>query len=629
MNFNFIKLWLQALKKPSAILLIAAFLALGGCGGGSASTTSTENNLPSPVAGSIDGEVLVPGDKGKNPESPAVLELLPQVSVGQRQFADPNVLLNLRGAVVAAEGSQITKTLWTQVTGPTVTIPSPLALENIILMPDVNVATQLEFRLTAVDSEGRVNSATVSILIKPVPTFVKVVGGVFNEADELVIFKVRLNAPSTSPVTISYVTQDGTAINDGDYEFTSGEITLAAGEVIAEIPVVLTNDIVEESDESFSLQVTAIDGEASHANSGVAVIRNGAEPELEQRIQFTDQGVVTIFLKSVYANPLNPEVAAPGTGDVIYVSANPGVAIVDNQGRITPVSLGSTTITATKLADDIYLSTTAEYSLQVTTTGSIPQISMQQSDGYSVRMGDNVSLSAVVSDEEDGMLPTVAQVNESATTGDPIYSLEWVSDIDGTLGYGNSVNTNTLTQGTHRITFMVKDSDGNTNRAQIRVLVGNLSPLAGVFATSTFPGYSVNRINDTNLSVELGGAYSWVNDDEAAGEGVVRWTVYLTFNGLITVNAIDLYTSRGYALIGYTIQYWDDVQQDWLSLVTVTGNTELYRSHAVTQVTTGNLRIIGQGSAEQSTFSRINELVVFGTISTSSSSSSSSETVVR
>ncbi|MES2673567.1 MAG: Calx-beta domain-containing protein [Pseudomonadota bacterium] len=626
---NFLKQWSQVMQKLGAIFLITALLVLAGCGGGSASTTSTENNLPSPVAGSIDGEVLVPGDKGKNPESPTVVELLPQISVGQRQFADPNVLLNLRGAAVAAEGSQITKTLWTQVTGPTVTIPSPLALENIILMPDVNVATQLEFRLTAVDSEGRVNSATVSILIKPVPTFVKVVGGIFNEADESAVFKVRLNAPSTSPVTISYVTRDGTATNDGDYEFTSGEITLAAGEVIAEIPVVLTNDVVEESDESFSLQVTAIDGEASHANSGVAVIRNGSEPELEQGIQFTDQGIVTIFLKSEYANPLNPEVAAPGTGDVIYVSSNPGVAIVDNQGRITPVSLGSTTITATKLADDIYLSTTAEYSLQVATTGSIPQITIQQSDGYSVRMGDNVSLSAVVSDEEDGTLPTAAQVNESAATGDPIYSLEWVSDIDGTLGYGNSVNTNRLTQGTHRITFMVTDSDGNTNRAQIRVLVGNLSPLAFLSATSTSPGYSINRINDTNLSVELGGAYSWVNDDETAGEGIVRWTAYLTWSGVITVNTIDLYTSRDYALIGYTIEYWHDVQQEWLPLVTVTGNTELYRSHAVTQVTTGNLRVVGQGSAKQSTFSRINELVVFGTISTSSSSSSSSATVVR
>ncbi|MES2824608.1 MAG: Ig-like domain-containing protein [Pseudomonadota bacterium] len=719
MNSNFMKLWGQAARQSATIFLISSLLVLTSCGGGSSSTTSTENNLPSAVASGIEGEVLVPGTVGQNPMPPATLELLPQVSVGQRQFADPNVLLNLRGTVVAAEGSEIVKTLWTQVTGPQVIISSPLVLENVILMPDVSVATQLEFRLTAEDSEGRVNSATVSVLIKPVPTFVKVVGGVFNEDDESAVFTVRLNAPSTLPISISYITQDGTATSEGgDYVFTSGEITLAAGEDTAEIPVALINDVEEEDNESFSLQVTAIDGEVSRANTGVAIIRNGIEPKLTQAITFTDVGPVPLYpaqeytnvltgqppgtgdiiyfssnllvasvdaqgkvvalatgnaqitatkpaddvylsatnsysvevglraqtiqftslgpvdinFKSVYSNPINPAFAPPGTGSLVYSSSNPLVATVDNQGKITVVALGTTTISAVKSADAIYSSAATSYELRVLGTGAAPVVSFSQSsaisrDGYSASMGEPLTFVGLAQDAEDGALPTAAQVNSSQATGLPITSLTWTSSLDGFLANGSTFSTNTLSMGTHRITYSARDSDGNIGSASIRVLVGNIAPLSSPSATSSTSGYSPFKMTDQDLTLTLGGAYSWSNANEAfVVGGPPRWTVYLTWQLPVTINMVDLYTTAGsgpnetntgtatYALRGYEIEYWDGANT-WLPLVAVTGNTALHRSHPVTQVTTNQLRVITHGSLAQTTFSRINELVVFGTMS--------------
>ncbi len=637
MNSNFIKSLMQAAFIASqtfcSIFFLASLLAfsglvLTGCGGGKASSTSTENTLPSPVAGSINGEVLVPGPTGEAPVIPSALELLPQVSVGQRQFADPNVLLNLRGTVVAAKGAQIVKTLWTQVTGPQVIIPSPLALDNVVLMPDVSIATQLEFRLTAQDSEDRVNSATVSILIKPVPTFVKVIGGVFNENSGTAVFKVRLSAPSETPVTISYKTQDGSAKSNTDYVTTSGEVVFAAGEVIKEIPVALINDVIEESDESFSLQVTAIDGETTHANSGVVIIRNGVEPVLPQSIQFTDQGPIFIHFNEKYTNVLNP--VAPGTGDIIYSSSNSSIASVDARGVVTGLDFGTTTITATKLFDDIYLSASNSYTLQVIKRGATPVVSIRQSDAYSVQLGAVVSLSGSASDVEDGLLPTAAQI----ATGKPISSLRWNSSIDGFLGYGDTINTTALTQGTHLITYEVKDSDGNTGSASITVLVGNIAPLATPSASSTFSGYSPLKINDSDLSVALGGLHSWSNvSEEVAVSGSPRWTVYLSWQFLVTINTVDLYTSEGFetssitntleslALRSYEIEYLNSANT-WIPLVVVSGNTALHRSHPVTQVTTSQLRVITHGSAAQATYSRVNELVVFGTISSPVGSSS-------
>lgn len=731
MSSNFIKLRGRSAflngQKLSIAFLMASLLAFTGCGGGDASTTSTENALPSPVAGSIDGEVLVPAPSGQPPEVPTTLELLPQISVGQRQFADPNVLLNLRGTAVAVEGSEIVRTLWTQVTGPQVIIPSPLVLENVILMPDVNFATQLEFRLTAEDSEGRVNSATVSVLIKPVPTFVKVVGGVFNEADENAIFTVRLNAPSTAPVTISYITQDGTATNEGDYEFTSGEITLAAGEDSAEIPIVLINDVEEEDDESFSLQVTAIDGEVSRANTGVVIVRNGVEPQLTQAITFTDSrpvsiypgqeytntlsaqapgtgdiiysssnssvasvdaqgkvvgltigtaqitatkpaddvylsatnsysvqvafrgqsiqfkdvGPTEIFFKSAYSNPIDPAFAPLGTGNLVYTSSNPQVATVDNQGNIIAVSLGTTTIKAVKLADNVYSSAAASYVLRVIGSGAAPVVSFSQSsaiyrDGTSVRMGQTADFVGLAQDVEDGALPTAAQLNNSLATGLPIKSLRWSSSINGFLGNGRTLSTTSLSMGTHTITYSATDSDGNIGIASIRVLVGNIAPLAIASASSTYclhttdslNCYFPSRVNDSNLSQALGGLDSWVNNADLT-ETTPQW-VAVTWQTPVTIITVDIYTTKNerdslaadtaqdYPIQDYDIEYLSG--NTWIKAALVNGNTAGYRTHPIATITTSSIRVFARkGPNRQPDNARVNELVVFGTVSISSS----------
>jgi hypothetical protein len=348
------------------LLCVIASLVLTGCGGGSASTTSTENNLPSPVAGGIEGEVLVPGKTGGTPATPEELALLPVVSVGSRQFADPNVLLFLRGTVTAAEGAQIVKTLWTQVAGPQVAISSPLSLNNIVLLPDVSVSTLLEFRLTAEDDKGKINSATLSIFVTPVPTFVKVVGEIVDENDSQVTFTLNLNAPSTTPVTVSYVTRDGTAIAGTDYVSTSGSILFAVGETSKTISVPLINDRIDEPDESFSVQATAVSDTNTGTNSGSAIIRVDKElPLVSQTIGFQNSSAASVAIGQMYRNSIDPNIVGPGSGILVYESSNPLVATVDAKGNVEGLSLGTVIITATKSADNIYAAATASYEVNV------------------------------------------------------------------------------------------------------------------------------------------------------------------------------------------------------------------------------------------------------------------------
>jgi len=614
MNSNTINFLSATQKLLSACIFASLFsvATLSGCGGGEASTTSTENNLPSPVAGGIDGEVLVPGTPGESPTPPTELEQLPKVTVAPRQFADPNVLLNLSGTVVAAKGATIVKTLWTQVSGPQVIIPSPQELNNVILIPDVNVATQLEFRLTAQDDKDKINSSTISILVKPVPTFVKVIGGVFNRASGTAVFKLRLNAPSTTPVTISYATQDGTAQDDVDYVGVSGQTVLLAGETVKEIPVNLLYGRFagEEIAVSFSLQATAIDGTATHANKGVVIIGNGEENRLEQTIQFLN-APKRLSVGKQFKNELNP--IGLGTGSIFYSSSDSSVATINALGVVTAITPGYTTITATKLADNIYASATTSYSLLIA-NGTAPTVSIDPADGFSVPLGTQVNFVGTALDNEDARIPNTSMV--------------WTRNFDDLVLTGPAFNISGLQLGTFTFTFTATDSDGNIGEAKARILMGNIAPLAKASASSTYctegDCYSASRVNDTSLSTALGNASSWVNDDLSTPR--LPQSLALNWPSSVTINSVDVYTTKDYPIQDYDIEYLKGTQ--WVVAASITGNTQEYNSHPISTITTTSLRLMAKkGSIQQPQYARINEIVVFGTVPSSSSSSSSSSSL--
>ncbi|MGM8226633.1 Calx-beta domain-containing protein [Cellvibrio sp. ARAG 10.3] len=618
MNSNLSNVWSMTIKKSWLVLLFVGLFALAGCGGGGSSEASLNNDLPSPVPGGVGDGGVTPGQNGQPPAQTDELALLPKVTVSERQFADPNVLLTLDGTVEAAEGAEIVRTLWIQVSGPTVEIPSPLSLRNLILMPDVNTAVQLEFRLVALDNQNRINSATTSVLVKPVPTFVKVIGGVFNEAEGLATFTIRLNAASTLPVSVSYITRDGTADSETDYVFTSGVLVFEPGEVMKDVSVELIDDTIMEDDESFSLRVTAINGEETHANVGIAIIRNGAEPQQTQQLAFTDPGPVTIYLDDEYTNPMSTEIPSPGTGDIMYSSSNTEVATVDANGVVVGVGLGEAQITATKLADDVYLSASASYNIQVISRGTAPEISIllpdevsiEPDEAVSIELGATLELFGVAIDQEEGDLPTQAQRDESSATGQPITSLTWESDLDGFLGYGDALDINTLSMGTHLITYSVTDSDDNTGTDSVRVLVGNIAPSAGIEASPTYcpseddPAncYSPDNVNDSNLSTALGGQTSWTHEqNQFPAEINFYWS-------LVTVNTVDIYSTEGFPVADYDI-----LDSGQVLLESIRGNTEVYRSHPIPETITSQLTIrVLAGPTNQPGYGRINEVVVFG-----------------
>src|SRR5919198_2305754 len=67
------------------------------------------------------------------------------------------------------------------------------------------------------------------------------------------VFTVSLSAPASGPVSVDYLTEDGSASAPGDYEAASGALTFAPGEVSKQVVVTVVGDTLDEPHEQFTL----------------------------------------------------------------------------------------------------------------------------------------------------------------------------------------------------------------------------------------------------------------------------------------------------------------------------------------------------------------------------------------
>ncbi len=155
-----------------------------------------------------------------------------------------------------------------------------------------------------------------------------------------------------------------------------------------------------------------------------------------------------------------------------------------------------------------------------------------------------------------------------------------------------------------------KAAESSLRMAATAALV-NFAPQAIVSAESTYPGYSVARIIDGSQNTTVGPSYSWANNHP--GGGKLPESVFLKFSSLKTIERIDIYTSSGYALQNYTIQYRTTTTAPWINLVVVTGNTEVSRTHTFSSTTVREIQIICQlGPSNQTVYGRLNEVEIYG-----------------
>ena len=86
-------------------------------------------------------------------------------------------------------------------------------------------------------------------------------------------FQVRLSAPSEKTVTVGYATADGSALS-GDYTGETGTVTFDPDDTVKTESVAVTNDTVDEPDETFKLTLadTATNATVDPNEEGTATI---------------------------------------------------------------------------------------------------------------------------------------------------------------------------------------------------------------------------------------------------------------------------------------------------------------------------------------------------------------------
>ena len=125
-----------------------------------------------------------------------------------------------------------------------------------------------------------------------------------------------LSEASPNPTKVSYQTVDGTAKSTTDYVQQSGDVVFSPGETSKRVTFSVRNDTVQESTETFTVKITAVDnGYGGVNNAGtVTITDNDAPPGLSIDSPAVSEGSTagTVDLK------FSPRLSSPAGSDVTY-----------------------------------------------------------------------------------------------------------------------------------------------------------------------------------------------------------------------------------------------------------------------------------------------------------------------
>ena len=93
-------------------------------------------------------------------------------------------------------------------------------------------------------------------------------------ADAHLDFVVSLSRAAASPVTVDYLTRDGTAIAGQDFTDTSGTVTFAAGETTRTVTVPVLDDVHDEGSETMKLKLANASGGRLTDRKAIGTITN-------------------------------------------------------------------------------------------------------------------------------------------------------------------------------------------------------------------------------------------------------------------------------------------------------------------------------------------------------------------
>jgi dienelactone hydrolase len=109
-----------------------------------------------------------------------------------------------------------------------------------------------------------------------------------NSGTKNAVFAVSLSAASTSTVTVSYATANGTAAAPGDYAAKTGTLTFTPGQTAKTVTVLVNGDTAVEPDEVFTLNLTGPTGATLGDGTATGTIQNNDVVAPASSLSITD-----------------------------------------------------------------------------------------------------------------------------------------------------------------------------------------------------------------------------------------------------------------------------------------------------------------------------------------------------
>lgn len=244
-----------------------------------------------------------------------------------------------------------------------------------------------------------------------------------NSGTKQMVFAVSLSQAATGPVTVHYVTSNGTATAGQDYVARSGTITFAAGETRKTISVTVNGDKAAELDESLTLKLTAPTGATIADGAAVGTIRTDdvivpriavADATVKEGDSGTRNLAFTVTLSEATSGPVTVTYAtADGT-------AKAGKDYIAQTGTLTFAAGETSRVINVKVLGDtaIERNETLKINLATPVGGKI-------ADGVAVGtiVNDDATISvtdATVAEGNGGMTNLAFTVSLSAATSGPV-----------------------------------------------------------------------------------------------------------------------------------------------------------------------------------------------------------------
>ena len=423
-----------------------------------------------------------------------------------------------------------------------------------------------EFR-TIQDTDGSYDhTASISVLDNDSPPDLTVTGGSAPESEQEVAFTFSLSEAATVPASVDYATTSAnsdTATPNTDYDSSTGTLSFAVGDKTKNLNIAITDDALDEGDESFTLSLS----NPSHLN----LANTGAGATIEDD---DDRGV------TVSSSSLTVPEGGTGSYTIVLDSQPTGRVTItpslsgSSDVTLTPSSLSFTssnwstaqTVTVSAAQDDDKLDDAATISHAVTGADYASEtaggVAVTVDDDETASTGVALSLDTASVGEDQGattitvtgtldaavltsdaaVAVTVGHGSDSATSG---------TDYAGVPGFTLTIKSG---QPSGTATFSLSPTDDDIDEADESLTVSGTAPGLKVSGTSVTildddaRGVTLST-SAVNVAEGSSATYTVVLDSEPTG--AVTVTPSVTGSTDVTLKPASL---------GFTASNWDTKQ---------------------------------------------------------------------